>query len=81
MELSKISNFNAIQFVLVNLEGVLSNSMIHPKFLGWSIEKIKIDKFFEIFQFLYGKFCFHMILLGLCLILTKIAAFDSPCLK
>ena len=51
MASSKISELNANRFAMVDLGGVWSNSIISPKFLGWSLEKIKIDKFFEIFQF------------------------------
>ena len=51
MALSKISETNANQFVLVDLGGVWSNSIVPLKFLGWSLEKIKINKFFKIFQF------------------------------
>ena len=51
MALSKIGELNANRFAMVDLGGVWSNSIVSPKFLGWSLEKIKIDKFFEIFQF------------------------------
>ena len=51
MASSKISDLNANRFAMVDLGGVWSNSIIPPRFLGWSLEKIKIDKFFKIFQF------------------------------
>ena len=49
-----------------------------PKFLGWSLKKIKIDKFFS---FLYVQFCFCMNLLEHHQISTKMVPFDLPCLK
>ena len=51
MASSKIGETNANRFALVDLGGVWSNSIVPSKFLGWSLEKIKIDKFFKIFQF------------------------------
>ena len=51
MALSKIGKLNANRFAMVDLGGVWSNSIVPLKFLGWSLEKIKIDKFFKIFQF------------------------------
>ena len=51
MASSKIGELNANRFAMVDLGGVWSNSIVPPRFLGWSLEKIKIDKFFEIFQF------------------------------